>query len=133
MAGKKPASSYGSSVSTVEGKKSYDEADTGSPREAGNVGSRTRALDLRRVFPVLLRSASQGPARIRRRAVGSDPRPGAQDRRASEARATQRGGGMSERQYEPLRRYFGEEELAGLHEQLVVQVGEVRDLRGQKT
>jgi len=40
---------------------------------------------------------------------------------------------MSERQYEPLRRYFGEEELAGLHEQLVVQVGEVRDLRGQKT
>jgi len=40
---------------------------------------------------------------------------------------------MSERQYESIRRYFGDEELAVLHEQLVVQVGEVKDLRGQKT
>jgi hypothetical protein len=39
---------------------------------------------------------------------------------------------MSERQYESIRRYFGKEELDGLHEQLVVQVGEVRELRGQK-
>lgn len=40
---------------------------------------------------------------------------------------------MSERQYEPIRRYFSEEELAALHDQLVVSVGEVRELRGQKT
>lgn len=40
---------------------------------------------------------------------------------------------MSERQYESIRRYFSDEELASLHEQLVVQVGEVKDLRGQKT
>ena len=36
------------------------------------------------------------------------------------------------RQYESIRRYFSDEELALLHEQLVVQVGEVKELRGQK-
>jgi hypothetical protein len=40
---------------------------------------------------------------------------------------------MSERQYESIRRYFSAEELDALHEQLVVHVGEVRELRGQKT
>lgn len=40
---------------------------------------------------------------------------------------------MSDRQYEPIRRYFSAEELDALHEQLVVQVGDVRDLRAQKT
>jgi hypothetical protein len=40
---------------------------------------------------------------------------------------------MSERQYEAIRRYFSDAELAVLHEQLVVQVGAVKDLRAQKT
>jgi len=39
---------------------------------------------------------------------------------------------MSERQYESIKRYFTVEELASLHDQLVVSVGEVRELRGQK-
>lgn len=39
---------------------------------------------------------------------------------------------MGERQYEQLRRYFTDIELATMHEQLVVEVGNVKDLRGEK-
>jgi hypothetical protein len=39
---------------------------------------------------------------------------------------------MSARQYESLRRYFDEAELAAMHEDLVQAVGEVKMLRDQK-
>lgn len=40
---------------------------------------------------------------------------------------------MQERQYESVRRYFGEAELAAMHDELVQAVGLVKDLRAQKT
>jgi hypothetical protein len=36
-------------------------------------------------------------------------------------------------EYEQLRRYFTDTELAAMHEQLVVEVGSVKELRSQKT
>lgn len=39
---------------------------------------------------------------------------------------------MAERQFESVRRDFTEPEIARMHEQLVVKVGEVRGLREQK-
>jgi hypothetical protein len=40
---------------------------------------------------------------------------------------------MGERQYESVRRYFSDTELAEMHEGLVQRVGEVKDLRAEKT
>jgi len=40
---------------------------------------------------------------------------------------------MGERQYEPVRRYFSDKELAEMHEALVQSVGTVKDLRAEKT
>lgn len=40
---------------------------------------------------------------------------------------------MAERQYESLRRYFTDTELATMHEQLVLEVGNVKELRATKT
>jgi hypothetical protein len=40
---------------------------------------------------------------------------------------------MGERQYESVRRPFTDIELVAMHEQLVVEVGNVKELRGQKT
>jgi hypothetical protein len=40
---------------------------------------------------------------------------------------------MSDRQFETLRRYFDDNEVASLHDGLVLAVGEVKVLRDQKT
>lgn len=39
---------------------------------------------------------------------------------------------MSERQYESVRRYFNETEIAEMHESLVQSVGTVKELRAEK-
>jgi hypothetical protein len=39
---------------------------------------------------------------------------------------------MAERQYEQLRQPFTESEIAVMHDELVIEVGNVKELRGQK-